>query len=93
MQNQINTKHSSNPEDIFKSAKNVLEKRNRKEDSSKTTISKVPGKFSNRKKLQSNNTTFCNTNISLENPVVKWEAKYLRERKVQGKNTNSVGYL
>ena len=50
MQNQINTKHSSNPEDIFKSAKNVLEKCNRKEDASKTTTSKVPGKFSNRKK-------------------------------------------
>ena len=49
--------------------------------------------FLTEKKLQSNNTTFCNTNISLENPVVKWEAKYLRERKVQGKNTNSVGYL
>ena len=50
MQNQINTKYFSNPEGIFKSAKNVLERRNRKEDSSKTTTSKVLGKFSNRKK-------------------------------------------
>ena len=50
MQNQINTKHSSSPEDIFKSAKNFLEKRNRKKNSSKTTTSKVPGKFSNKKK-------------------------------------------
>ena len=39
MQNQTNTKHFSNPEDIFKSAKNFLEKRYPKEDSSKTTIS------------------------------------------------------
>ena len=40
MQIQTNAKHFSNPEDIFKSVKNVLEKRNSKEDSSKTTISK-----------------------------------------------------
>ena len=39
MQNQTSTKHFSNPEDIFKSAKNFLEKRNPKEDSSKTTLS------------------------------------------------------
>ena len=40
----------SNPENIFKSAKNFLEKLNTKEDSSKTTISKFLGKISNRKK-------------------------------------------
>ena len=39
MQNQTSTKHFSNPDDIFKSAKNFLEKCNPKEDSSKTTIS------------------------------------------------------
>ena len=39
IQNQTSTKHFSNPEDNFKSAKNFLEKRNPKEDSSKTTIS------------------------------------------------------
>ena len=39
MQNQANTKHFSNPEDISKSAKDFLEKRNPKEDSSKPTIS------------------------------------------------------
>ena len=39
MQNQTSTKHFSSPEDIFNSAKNFLEKRNPKEDSSKTTIS------------------------------------------------------
>ena len=50
MQNQTNTKHFSNPEDIFKSAKNFLEKLNTKEDSSKTTISKFLSKISNRKK-------------------------------------------
>ena len=49
-QNQTDTKHSSNPEDIFKSAKNFLEKINPKEDSSKTTISKVLSKIPNRKK-------------------------------------------
>ena len=32
MQNQTNTKHSSNPADIFNSAKNFLEKLNPKED-------------------------------------------------------------
>ena len=35
MQNQTITKYFSNPEDIFKSAKNFLEKRNPKEDSLK----------------------------------------------------------
>ena len=44
MQNQTNAKHFSNPEKIFKSAKNFLEKRNPKEDSSKTTIRKVKKK-------------------------------------------------
>ena len=33
MKNQTNTKHFSNPEDIFKSAKNFSEKCNPKEDS------------------------------------------------------------
>ena len=50
MQNQTNTKHFSNPEDIFKSAKNFLGKRNPKEDSFKTAIIKVLSKISNRKK-------------------------------------------
>ena len=50
MQNQTNTKHFSNPEDIFKSAKNFLEKSSPKEDSSKTTISKVLSKIYNKKK-------------------------------------------
>ena len=50
MQNQTNTKNFSNPEDIFKSAKNVLEKRNPKEESFQTSISIVLSKISNRKK-------------------------------------------
>ena len=50
MQNQTNTKHFSNPEEIFKSAKNFLEKRNPKEDSSKTTISYVLSNSSRRSK-------------------------------------------
>ena len=43
MQSQTlqNAKHYSIPKDIFVSAKNVLEKLNTEEDSSKTTISKV----------------------------------------------------
>ena len=58
MQNQTNAKHSINSEDIFKSTKNVLEKRSTKEDSSNTTTSKVLSKICNRKNLHSNNTTF-----------------------------------
>ena len=41
MQNQTNAKHSINSEDVFKSTKNVLEKRSTKEHSSNTTTSKV----------------------------------------------------
>ena len=41
MQNQSNAKNYINSEDILKSTKNVLEKINPKQDSSKTTISKV----------------------------------------------------
>ena len=37
MQNQTNSKYSINSEDIFKSTKNVLEKRSTKEDFSNTT--------------------------------------------------------
>ena len=58
MQNQTNAKHSINSEVIFKSTKNVLEKRSTKEDSSNTTTSKVLSKICNRKNLHSNNTTF-----------------------------------
>ena len=50
MQNQANTKHSRHPECIVKSAKNFLEKLDPKEDSFKTTISKVLSKIPNRKK-------------------------------------------
>ena len=41
---------SNNTEDIFKSAKNILEQLNTKEDFSKTIISKFLSKISNRKK-------------------------------------------
>ena len=58
MQNQTNTKHSINSEDIFKSTKNVLEKCSTKEDSSNTTTSNVLSKICNRNNLHSNNTTF-----------------------------------
>ena len=46
IQNQINEKHSSNPEDIFKSFKYFLDKIKTKEDSSKVAISKVVSKIS-----------------------------------------------
>ena len=58
MQNQTNAKHSINSEDIFKSIKNVLEKRSTKKDSCNTTTSKVLSKTCNRKNFHSNNTTF-----------------------------------
>ena len=44
-------------EDIFKSTKNVLEKRSTQKDSSDTAISKVLSEICNRKNLHSNNTT------------------------------------
>ena len=58
MQNQTNTKHSINSENIFKSTKNVLEKCSTKEDSSNTTTSNSLSKICNRNNLHSNNTTF-----------------------------------
>ena len=66
MQNQTHTKYFSTPEDIFKSAKNFLEKRNPEEDSSKTTISKVLSKISNRKKTSKQQYNFWKAKISLE---------------------------
>ena len=66
MQNQTNTKHFSNPEDIFKSPKNFLGKRSPKEDSFKTAISKVLSKISNRKKTSKQQYNFCKAKISLE---------------------------
>ena len=66
MQNQTNTKHFSNPEDIFKSAKNIFEKRNPKEDSSNTSISEVLSKNFDRKKASKQQYNFCKAKISLE---------------------------
>ena len=59
MQNQAKTKYSSNPEDIFKSAKKSVEKPNIKGHSSETTKSKVLNKILNRKNSQSNTITFA----------------------------------
>ena len=50
MQSNTDTKHFSNPEDIFKSARNFLEKRNLNEDSCENIISKVLSKIPNIKK-------------------------------------------
>ena len=63
---QTNTQHFSNPEHIFKSAKNFLEKRNPIEDSSKTIICKVLSKISNRKKTSKQQYNFYKAKISLE---------------------------
>ena len=59
MKSQINTKYLKNPEGIFKSAKNFLEKLSTKKDYSKTTKSKVLRKTPNRKKTPRNNRTFA----------------------------------
>ena len=66
MQNQTNTKHSSNPEAIFKSIKNFLEKLNTKEDFSETTISKFLSKILNRKETSNKRYNFYKAKISLE---------------------------
>ena len=60
MQNQTNAKHFRNPEDIFKSAKNFLEKLNL------TTISKFLSKIPNRKKTSKKQYNFCKAKISVE---------------------------
>ena len=52
MQNQTNTKHCSNPMNLFKSARNFLENLDRKENSSETTVSKVLSKIPNRNKTE-----------------------------------------
>ena len=62
MKNQTNTKLFRNSEDIFKPAKNFLEK----EDSSKTTISKFLSKICNRKTTSNQQYNFCKAKISLE---------------------------
>ena len=66
MQNQTNTKYSSNPEDIFKSAEKNLENSNTKEISSKTNIAKVLSKISNRKKTSNQQYNFFKAKISLQ---------------------------
>ena len=66
MQSQTNTKHFRTTEDIFKSAKNFLEKLNTKEDSSKTTISKFLSKIPNRKTTSKQQYNFYKAKISLE---------------------------
>ena len=55
----MNTKHFSNPEGIFKSAKKIFGKLNTKEDFSKTTISKFLSKIPNRKKTSKQQYNFC----------------------------------
>ena len=66
MQNQTNTKYSSSPEDIFKSAKSFLDELNPKEETSKTTISKVLSKILNKNKTSKHQCNFCKDIIFLE---------------------------
>ena len=77
----MNTKHFSNPEGIFKSAKKIFGKLNTKEDFSKTTISKFLSKIPNRKKTSKQQYNFCKAKISLEVHGMQWGTKFLRERK------------
>ena len=51
-QNSTDAKHSSNPDNIFESAKKLLRKLNPNKSSSKTARSKVLSKLPNRKKQQ-----------------------------------------
>ena len=89
LQNQTNKKHFSNPENIFKSTKNVSEKCNPELDSSKTTVPTVLSKICNRKKISKQQYNFCKAKISLEVHGMQWESKFLRER-IQGNNTTFV---
>ena len=83
-----NTKHSSNPENILASAKNFLKKLTTKADTSKTTISEVLSKNSERKKISKQQYNFCETKrFAEEVHGIEWEAKFLRERIFQGNNT------
>ena len=66
MQNQTDSKHSSNPKDTFKSAQNFLEKPNPEENFSKTTISKFLSKTPNRRKTSKQQYNFYKDIISLE---------------------------
>ena len=55
-----------NPKDIFKSAKDFLERLNPKEDSPITTILEVLSKILNRKKTSRQQHNFCKGMIFLE---------------------------
>ena len=66
------------------SAKNLLEKFNSKEDSSKTPISKVLGKIPNMKRTSKQQYNFFK---DIEVHGMLYEAKFLRGSKFQGKNT------
>ena len=61
-----NTKFSSNPEDILKSAKKILQKLNTKEDTSKTTIPEGLSKILKRKKISKQRLNFFESKISVE---------------------------
>ena len=66
------------------SAKNLLEKFNSKEDSSKTPISKVLGKIPNMKRTSKQQYNFFK---DIEVHGMSYEDKFLRGSKFQGKNT------
>ena len=72
MQNQTNAKHFIDSEHVFKSTKNLLEKRSTNDDSSNITTSKVLSKICNRKNPHSNNTTFPWLNVLKKFMVYVW---------------------
>ena len=66
MQNKTKTKQFSKSEYILKSAKNILEERSPKENSSETIISKVLSKNYIRKKNLKQQYNLCKAKSSLE---------------------------
>ena len=77
IKNKATAKYFRNPEVSFQ-AEHFLEKRNPKENSSKTTISKVLSKISIRKKTLKQQHNFCKAKSSLEVHGMLWETKFLR---------------
>ena len=67
-----------------------LKKLSPKEDSSKTTISKVLSRILYRNKISKQQYNFSKDMISLEVHDMQQKAKFLKERKFQGKNTTFI---
>ena len=90
MQNQTNLKYSSNPKDIFKSAKKNQKNLTPSKDFLKLQHLKFQAKFLTEKNPLKKQYNFCKAMISLEVRDMSQEAKFLRVRKFQGNNTTFV---